>query len=253
MLITRIVAGNPGPFTGAGTNTYVVISNDASVVIDPGPMIESHLAVIRAAVERTRVVGVLVTHHHLDHSPAANPLAEQYGVPSYGFGSYGGFQAISAVADGDRIHVGADMIEVLHTPGHTPDSLCFAAPDGLFTGDTIKAGTTVVVEDMSDYMATLQRLAALSPPRIFPGHGEVIDDPASVLAGYIAHRKMREAAIATALEAGGRLDIGGVVRAVYPELDEALIPLAMQSATAHLEKLVVDGVVVREGDRWMLR
>lgn len=253
MLITRILADNPGPVTGTGTNTYVAASGREAVVIDPGPMMAAHLASIRAAVTDLRVVGVLVTHHHLDHSPAANPLAEEFGVPSYGFGTYGGFQAIAAVADGDRIRVGTDVIEVLHTPGHTPDSLCFAAPDGIFTGDTIKAGTTVVVEDMTDYMATLERLAALDPPRIYPGHGDVIDDPASAVAGYIAHRRMREAAIVGALQAKGLLDIAGVVRVVYPDLDEALIPLAMQSATAHLEKLARDGVARREGDRWALR
>jgi glyoxylase-like metal-dependent hydrolase (beta-lactamase superfamily II) len=252
MRISRILAPNPGPFTGEGTNTYIAGSDDESVIIDPGPMIEAHLDAIRAAVEGSIVVGILVTHHHLDHAPAANPLAEEYGVPSYGFGGYGGFQAISAVADGDRIHVGTDMIEVLHTPGHTPDSLCFVASDGIFTGDTIKAGTTVVVEDMSDYMATLERLAGFDPPRIYPGHGDVIDDPASVLAGYIAHRRRREAAIVAVLRGGRPLDIGEVVHGVYPDLEKALVPLAMQSATAHLEKLVVDGVVIREGDRWML-
>ena len=253
MEVSRILAPNPGPFTGEGTNSYVAVSGGEAVIVDPGPEIALHLDAIRAAAAGARVVGVLVTHHHLDHAPAANPLAAEYGVPSYGFGAYGGFQAISAVADGDRIHVGTDMIEVLHTPGHTPDSLCFVAPDGLFTGDTVKSGTTVVVENMSDYMATLERLAALAPARIYPGHGEVIDDPESVLTGYIAHRAMREAAIVAALEKAGALGLPEVVAAVYEGLDPAVVPLAMQSATAHLEKLVDEGRVVRNGDRWLLR
>ena len=250
MVITRILAPNPGPFTGDGTNTYIASSAGEAVVIDPGPVIESHLAAIRAGLAGLRPVGVLVTHHHGDHAPAADPLAAAYGVPSYGYGSYGGFQAISAVADGDRIHVGTDMIEVLHTPGHTPDSLCFVVPGGVFTGDTIKSGTTVVVEDMSDYMATLERLAALEAGRIYPGHGAVIDDPATVLAGYLAHRRMREAAIVAALEASGPMDTAAVVGAVYPDLDDALVHLATQSATAHLRKLVADGVATRQGERW---
>ncbi|NNC90937.1 MAG: MBL fold metallo-hydrolase [Acidimicrobiia bacterium] len=251
MEITRIVAPNPGPFTGAGTNSYVLVSAGEAAIVDPGPRLDSHLDAIRSAVGDAVVVGVLVTHHHLDHAPAANPLAAEYGVPSYGFGSYGGFQAISAVADGDGVHVGTEMINVLHTPGHTPDSLCFAIRDGVFTGDTIKAGTTVVVEDMIAYLATLQRLADLAPDRIFPGHGDVIDDPSDVVGEYITHRLGREEQIAAAV-ASGPITTSGVVAAVYPDLDPALVPLATQSASAHLRKLVHDGRVRRQGEEWVL-
>jgi len=251
MNITRILAPNPGPFTGAGTNTYVIEADGEAVVVDPGPEIDAHLDAIRAGLADLKVVGVLVTHHHLDHSPAANPLAAEYGVPSYGFGSYGGFQAISAIADGDGVHVGTEMIAVLHTPGHTPDSLCYAVEDGVFTGDTIKSGTTVVVEDMSDYMSTLQRLTDLAPARIYPGHGEVIDDPLAVLAEYTSHRRAREQQVANALN-DGPLTTAAVVAAVYPELEPALVPLAAQSADAHLRKLVDDGVAGRTDDGWTL-
>ena len=251
MNITRILAPNPGPFTGAGTNTYLVSADGEAVVIDPGPLLDSHIDAIRAAVTGFTVVGVLVTHHHLDHAPAANPLATELGVPSYGYGSYGGFQAISPVADGDGVHVGTEMIEVLHTPGHTADSMCFAVADGLFTGDTIKAGTTVVVEDMSAYLATLERLADLAPARIFPGHGEVIDDPSGVIGEYIAHRLEREEQVASAL-ASRPMTTRDVVALVYPDLDPALLPLATQSAAAHLRKLVDDGRVRLQEEEWVL-
>ena len=252
MEITRILAPNPGPFTGGGTNSYLVSSDEEAVIVDPGPLIQSHLDAIRRQVTGRTVVGVLVTHHHLDHSPAANPLAAEYGVPSYGYGDYGGFQAISAVADGDDVHVGTEVIEVLHTPGHTEDSLCFAVGDGLFTGDTIKSGTTVVVEDMSAYLATLERLADLAPGRIYPGHGDIIDDGAGVISANIAHRLRREAEVVAALDGGPR-SIDQVVAAVYPDLDPALRPLAAQSAGAHLRKLVDDELVEQHGEEWMLR
>lgn len=143
------------------------------------------------------------------------------------------------------------MIEVLHTPGHTPDSLCFVVPDGVFTGDTIKSGSTVVVDDMSDYMATLERLAGLRVDRIYPGHGDLIDEPARVISEYIEHRLMREAAIVAALADGPR-EVSDVVEVAYPGLDPALVPLATQSTTAHLEKLVVDGVAETDGRTWRL-
>ncbi len=251
MEITRILAPNPGPFTGPGTNSYIVAAGGEAVIVDPGPLIESHFAAIRDHVVDLTVVGVLVTHHHLDHSPAANPLAAEYGVPSHGYGDYGGFQAIAAVADGDVVHVGTEVIEVLHTPGHTADSLCFAVPDGLFTGDTIKSGTTVVVEDMSAYMATLDRLAGLAPTRIYPGHGDVIDDGQDAISEYIGHRRRREVEVVACLESGAR-SINEVVAAVYPGLDPALRPLAAQSASAHLRKLVDDKLVERIGEEWSL-
>lgn len=252
MIINRILAPNPGPFTGEGTNSYIVSADGEAAIVDPGPLLDPHLESIRAAVADLTVVGILVTHHHLDHAPAANPLAAEFGVPSFGFGSYGGFQAISAVADGDCVHVGTEMIEVLHTPGHTADSMCFAVADGLFTGDTIKAGTTVVVEDMTAYLATLERLAGLAPTRIFPGHGDVIDDPAGAIGEYIAHRRGREEQIAAVL-ASGPMATDGVVAAVYPNLDADLLPLATQSAAAHLRKLVDDGRVDLQGEEWVLR
>lgn len=252
MEITRILAPNPGPFTGTGTNSYVVAAGGEAVIIDPGPLIESHLDALRAAVADLTVVGILVTHHHLDHSPAANPLAAEFGVPSIGYGDYGGFQAISAVADGHGVRVGTEVIEVLHTPGHTADSLCFAVGDAVFTGDTIKSGTTVVVEDMSAYLATLERLADLGVSRIYPGHGETIDDAAGVISHYRSHRLEREGEIVDAL-AGGARTTDEVVTTVYPDLQPALRPLAAQSAIAHLRKLVDDGRVDRLGEEWMLR
>jgi hydroxyacylglutathione hydrolase len=252
MDIRRILAPNPGPFTGNGTNSYLLGSDGQAIIIDPGPLLDSHLDAIRGAIGDLELVAILVTHHHLDHSPAANPLAAEYGVPSVGYGTYGGFQAISSVADGDVVHVGTEVIEVLHTPGHTQDSLCFAVADGVFTGDTVKAGTTVVVEDMGAYLASLQRLSDLAPVRLYPGHGDVIVDGPAALAAYIDHRRRRENQVLGALADGPR-DLDAVVARVYPDLEPALAPLATRSAVAHLRKLEEDGIVVRTSDGWELR
>lgn len=249
MRITRILAPNAGPFTGPGTNSYIVESAGEAVIVDPGPLIRSHLAAIREAVAGLRVVGVLVTHHHQDHAPAANPLAAELSVPSFGFGDYGGFQAIAPVADGECIHVGTEMIEVLHTPGHTPDSLTFGVASVLFTGDTVKAGSTVVVDDMAAYMATLDRLAAYAPETIYPGHGERIDEPATVLADYIAHRRAREEQVLGALQEEAQSP-SAIVARVYPGLEPALLPLALQSTTAHLRKLAAEGRAIHRDNTW---
>ncbi len=249
MNITRVVAPNPGPFTGEGTNSYIVVSGSAALIIDPGPLIPSHLSAIRANLEGLTPVGIAVTHHHQDHAPAANPMAAELGVVSYGFGDFGGFQANSPIADGDVIQVGYEALTVVSSPGHTPDSLCFLAEDALFAGDTIKSGSTVVVDDMTAYMATLERLAALAVENIYPGHGEPIHDGSATLASYIEHRQVRERQIMAALTADIH-SLDGIIALVYGNIDPTLRPLARQSALAHLQKLASEGRAVLEGDDW---
>ena len=249
MDIIRIVAPNPGPFTGAGTNSYIVSAGSEALIIDPGPLIPSHLSALRANLVGLNPVGIAVTHHHQDHAPAANPLAAELGVVTYGFGHFGGFQAISAIADGDVIQVGSEAVTVISSPGHTLDSLCFLAEDALFAGDTVKSGSTVVVADMTAYMATLERLAALAIENIYPGHGEPIHDGPAAIAAYIAHRQQRESQIVAALAARIHT-LDNIIAVVYGDIDPALRPLARRSALAHLRKLADEGRVVLEGDDW---
>src|SRR5262249_20602754 len=73
-LIRRVVANNPGPFTFRGTGVYIVGHGDVAV-IDPGPDDPAHIEALRRAIGKERVTHILVTHRHLDHSPAARPLA----------------------------------------------------------------------------------------------------------------------------------------------------------------------------------
>ena len=235
MNVTRILAPNPGPFTGAGTNTYVVSDGGEALIIDPGPTDAAHTDAIRRSIAGFTVTGILVTHHHLDHSPGAAPLAAELEVPSYGVG-FGPFQAIRPIADGDRIQLGKRVIEALHTPGHTPDSVCFIVGGALFSGDTIKSGTTVVVDDMGDYLRSLERLAQRVTGPIYPGHGEIIDDGPAIIAEYITHRRAREAQVEAALSSTAQT-VEDLAAAVYGELDPRLVPLAQQSLTAHLKKL----------------
>ncbi len=138
---------------------------------------------------------------------------------------------------------------MISSPGHTPDSLCFLAEDALFAGDTVKSGSTVVVDDMTAYMATLERLAALAVENIYPGHGEPIHDGPAAIAAYIAHRQARENQIVAALEAEIH-SLDGIIAVVYGDLNPALAPLARQSALAHLRKLEGEGRAVHDGDDW---
>jgi len=240
LAVERILAPNPGLMTGPGTNTWLVDDGGEVAVIDPGPRLEEHGDAIRAAVAGFRPVAVLVTHAHPDHAPAANSLAEEFGVPAVGFGDGPDFAADRTVTDGDEIVVGDRSLLVVETPGHTPDSICFRLGDDLFTGDHVMGGSTVVVEDMGAYMASLERLVGTGLRRLYPGHGPVIDQPEEVLATYLAHRLDRDQQIVRALH-GGATSVDEIVAMVYQDVDPALHPVAAVSVAAHLRALVADG------------
>jgi hydroxyacylglutathione hydrolase len=245
--VERILAPNPGPFTGPGTNTYLIISGSESLIIDPGPVDRSHQETILSALVDLQPLGILVTHTHEDHAPLANLLGDDLDIPVYGYAPGPGFKPDLVLADEDWVGIGSEEVQAVHTPGHSYDHLCFLVGDGLFTGDHIMGGSSVVVEDMSAYLASLRRLQTLQLGRLYPGHGLVMDDPAGIVASYIEHRLEREQQVLSAVKTGAST-VMEIVRAVYTDVDPALHPLAAMSVHAHLVKLADDGLVRWNGD-----
>ena len=264
--LRRIVARNPGPFTFRGTGTYVVGAGEVAV-IDPGPDLPEHVAALLAGLGDEQVTHILVTHTHRDHSPAARPLKQATGAPTYGFGPHAGgrrgeagseeggdwdFAPDIVVRDGDRIAGKGWQFEAVHTPGHTSNHLCFALPDLgiLFSGDHVMGWSTSVIAppdgDMAAYMASLDKLLA-RPDRVYwPTHGPAILEPQRHVRAFIAHRREREAGIVDCLKAG--LDaVPDIVARLYVGLDPALRPAAGRSVLAHLIDLVGRDVVVSDG------
>lgn len=242
MRLERVLAPNPGPYTGPGTNTYVVEFDGASVVIDPGPIIDTHLAAVEHAIGESHPVAVLVTHTHPDHAPAANPLAARLGVPALGFAAGPQFDPTELLTDGEEVKVGEGRIRVVHTPGHTPDHVCFLTEGVLFTGDHIMGGSTVIIEDASDYMASLRKVLRLRPDHLCPGHGPEIPDAVDMVEAYIAHREERERQVLAAVTSGADT-VGAIVAVVYPDLEAALVPAAVMQVETQLKKLASDGLV----------
>ncbi|TCC52506.1 MBL fold metallo-hydrolase [Kribbella capetownensis] len=245
----RVLAANPGPMTLDGTNTWILRAPDAdrSVVVDPGPLLEEHLqAVLDAAGD---VAVVLLTHKHPDHSEGAAWFANRAncGVRSVDPAFRIPTDHAHGLAEGDVITAGNLRIEVLPTPGHTLDSVCFWLPqDGsLLTGDTVLGrGTSVVAHPdgaLGPYLESLERLRAFanSPAgvdRLLPGHGPVIDDPTAVLTYYLDHRRERLDQVRAAV-AAGRTTPEAVVRHVYTDVDPTLWPAAERSVRAQLDYL----------------
>lgn len=248
MRIDRVLANNPGPFTGPGTNTYVV-GDEVAVIVDPGPIDGDHRRAIETVIGDRRPAAVVVTHTHPDHAPLANPLARDLGVPALGNRPGPGFVPDRILTDGSAIEVPEVDLVAVHTPGHSEDHLCLRLGSLLFTGDHIMGGSSVMVEDVAAYLGSLERLTAFDLTRLYPGHGPEIDSPRQVISWYIAHRLQREGEILAAVRAGAT-SVGEVVEVVYREVDPSLHPLAARSVQAHLRKLAADGVIRIVSDRW---
>ena len=245
-LVRRILAPNPSPMTGPGTNTYLV-GIDEVAVIDPGPDDAEHLdAVVGCGGDRIR--WILCTHTHGDHWPGASALKERTGAEILAFDSRDGLEIDEALVDGDQIEATEFRLTAVHPPGHASNHLCFLLQEErtLFSGDHVMEGSTVVIAppdgDMAEYLRSLERLRGMRLRAIAPGHGYVIEDPAAKLDEYIAHRLDRERQVLDAV-AGGAGTIDRVVEAVYVGLAEELVPWAGQTVHAHLLKLAADGQV----------
>jgi len=237
--IVRVLAPNPGPYTGPGTNTYIIHDGSHAAVLDPGPVIAEHAGAIRRSLEGLEPVAMVVTHNHPDHAPLANPLAAQLGVPAYGYAAGPDFTPDVVLGDGDAVLVGESRLVAVHTPGHTSDHLCFLVGSELFTGDHIMGGSTVIIEDAAAYFDSLYRVAALGPSRIRPGHGDLIEDAAEAVQDYIEHRRERESQIVAAVAAGAETP-REITEAVYADIPAELIAAATHQVNVQLEKLMAE-------------
>jgi len=247
-----LTAPNSSASTLEGTNTYLV-GGPHLAVIDPGPEDSGHVArILDAAQAAGQVTVILVTHSHRDHLGAAHRLAALTGAP------IGRWKAGDRpLADGELLEVGDAHLRALHTPGHAPDHLVFHWEERriLFSGDLILGTGTVVVAppggSMEDYLGSLERVAGLDLAVIAPGHGPLVTDPRARVAEYVAHRNMRERQVLEVLTQGPRTP-GEVAGAIYRDLDPRLHPAAEGTVLAHLLKLLAEGRVLREGNRYYL-
>nr|WP_026553822.1 MBL fold metallo-hydrolase [Arthrobacter sp. 35W] len=269
LLARRLLAPNPGPMTLQGTNSYVLAAPGSAsvVVVDPGPLDEAHLQALAASGV---VELVLTTHHHLDHTAGSLRLHELTGAPVRAADPalcHGG----APLDAGEWIAAAGVRIQVLATPGHTGDSLCFRLPDdrvvdssddddgtpgaagsgdngggpgagSVLTGDTVLgSGSTIIAHPdgvLGDYLASLELLAALGPALVLPGHGPVLPSLAEAATGYLAHRRERLAEVAAALDAlGPGATAAELADVVYADVAPGLRAAAERSMAAQLAYL----------------
>jgi glyoxylase-like metal-dependent hydrolase (beta-lactamase superfamily II) len=268
--VRRVMANNPGPFTFKGTLSYIVGRGKVAIV-DPGPDDAAHIGALLDAVRGETVTHIFVTHTHRDHSPAVPAVKAATGATVYAEGPHRAarplhigehnpldssgdrdFRPDVQLKDGEVVEGDGWAIEAVTTPGHTANHMSFALKDRgiLFAGDHVMGWATSIVAPpdgaMSDYMASLDKLARRGEDLYFSGHGPAIPDARRFVNYYILHRKAREASILHRLGKGAA-DIPSIVRAIYIGIDPRLTGAAGLSVLAHMEDLVTRGLVETDG------
>ena len=262
-LIRRVIANNPGPFTFVGTGVYIVGHGEVAV-IDPGPMDETHFEALKAALKGETVTHVLVTHGHSDHSPLAKPLADWAGCKTYAKncgiptakGELGsaddlGFMPDVKIGDGDSFSGPGWTLDVIETPGHTCNHLCFGLREenACLSGDHIMGWSTTVVAppdgDMADYMDSLEKIRTKGFETLWPTHGNPVRGKEFVnefITEYASHRRAREASILEHLR-NGETSIPAMVAIMYADVEKRLHPAAAMSVLGHMVALIKAGTV----------
>ena len=236
--IALLRAGNPGPFTLDGSNTWIA-GRDPCWVVDPGPPLGEHVAAVLAEVARRGGAGgIALTHDHGDHAGGAAAVRAGAGGVPVGAARWEG--ADVTLCDGDAF----GPLRVVATPGHATDHLAFVAGDTCFTGDAVLAESSVFVAPdpgaLRGYLAALERLRGLDLALLCTGHGPPVTDPEALLDRYLEHRRDRERRLVDAL-AGGLRDTDALLARVWDDAPPSLHLAATATLAAHLDKLDEEG------------
>ena len=237
--ILCVRAPNPGPFTLSGTNTWLV-GRSPTWVIDPGPLIDEHVARLRSAIEdRGGLGGIALTHDHRDHSEAVASLRATHPAPLAGARG----EVDVTLAEGLRF----GPFEAAFTPGHAPDHFALVGAGACFSGDAVLGEGSVFISPdpraMSGYLLALDRLRGRRDFEVIcPGHGPVVWDPKAKLDEYREHRAERERRLIEAL-GEGRRSVEELLDTVWAEVPEVLRPAASVTLAAHLDKLEEEGAL----------
>jgi glyoxylase-like metal-dependent hydrolase (beta-lactamase superfamily II) len=264
--VVRLTAGNSGPFTFTGTNSFL-IGGDSVAVLDPGPDDPRHRAALLKLIGGRKVEAIILTHTHKDHSAGAPALRRATGAPLWFAGPHRlsrprrifelnalaggcdwGLMPDRTLADGERFSVGGTDLTAIATPGHCANHMSYGleGTDWLLTGDHVMGwnSTLVSVPDgsMADYLASLSKVIALPYSRYAPAHGGPIEGGPAYARALLAHRKLRNSQIVEAINAGATR-VSELVDRIYPLLKGSLRFAARLTLRAHIEYLEAERLI----------
>jgi len=267
--VATVLGHNPGPFTGPGTNTYIIGTGSRPILLDTGIGVTKWAELLpiglRELSRTDQFDRVVLTHAHQDHIGGMRDVTRLFGKlevckkpwPTAGPDAAAGIP-ITEIDDAATVSTDGATLEAVFTPGHAPDHLCYVLREekALFTGDVILgAGTTIIPDetgDLGQYMDSLRRLLTLDVETIYPAHGPVIRNAKQKISEYIAHRELRERQVLGALR-DGPLEVPQIVKKIYTDVPVFLHTAAAQSMRSHLKKLGREGRVEEHEGRWKLR
>ncbi|KAI9254074.1 beta-lactamase-like protein 2-like protein [Sporodiniella umbellata] len=260
--VWRVLGLNPGKFTLQGTNTYLLGAGAKKVLLDCGEGKPEYLDLLKESLQQTQpdayISDIIISHGHLDHwgglagilssSLASRPIqVHKYPLPlGYTLTSMQDFPAIVTQDLKDQqVFTAEDVtLRVIYTPGHTQDHCTFWLEEekSLFTVDCVLGQGTAVFEDLQAYMAGLERLLALEPRRLYPGHGPLIEHGVAKIQEYIGHRLAREQQIIQLLQKGPLTPLE-IVQVLYKDYPQSLHAPATHNILLHLKKLQAEAKV----------
>lgn len=232
------------------TNAWIVPVERGVAVVDPGAADREEQSSLHALLDALAAEGrppreVWITHAHPDHVGGAAAVAARYAIAvrahALARGRVPGVE-VAPIREGD---LAGGRFRVLATPGHAREHLAFLDEESgaLLCGDLVSTLSTIVIDppegNMAEYERQLARMRSLAPRTLYPGHGPPAPDAALRLAGYVAHRREREALVAAALESPGSL--AEITARAYPDVPREVHPLAARSCLAILQKLAGEG------------
>jgi glyoxylase-like metal-dependent hydrolase (beta-lactamase superfamily II) len=245
-----IPAFNASAWTGPTGNNTWLLEGHVPTLIDAGIGAHAHLGALREALHGAPLAQLLITHGHRDHASGADAIRALWPDVDVRSWDNGGLR------DGRILSAGDTRIEVIHTPGHSPDHCCLReeSTGDIYSGDLVRHGGTVVIPasqggDLRAYLQSLERIRELRPPRLLPGHGPVVTDPSALIDEYVRHRADRDREILDALRAGDKT-AEQIVARVYGALPTSLRGAAADTVLAHLIKLRDESRVTRRGEDW---